>query len=307
MTFRLGIALAVTMIFWSSAFPAITETVRYFKPGAMALLRFGVASAALLLYGAIARIRVPQRRDLGGIFVCGLCGVSIYHVLLNYGQLSVDPGTAAFLINLSPVFTALIARFVLGERLRPLGWVGILVSFCGVPLIAAAKDGQMEFNPHALFIVGSALSSAIYVVVQKRYLGRYTSLEFTTYIIVAGTLCVLFYAPQMVKDIQTAPPRATLLVVYLGLFPAALAYVTWTIVLAAMPASRAISFLYLVPPLAVVFGWVFLGELPHPLAWVGAALAIAGVIIVNRYGRVETARPVLVNEPNTPSGAKLAD
>jgi len=290
MSFRLGIALAVTLLFWSSAFVAIAEAVRSYTPGAMALLRFLVASVALLAYGAIKGIRLPQRRDLPGIVLCGLCGVSIYHVLLNYGQLSVDPGTAAFLINTSPVFTALIARFVLGERLKPLGWIGIFVSFCGIPLIAISQSGSLEFTSDALLIVGAALSASVYVVTQKRYLPRYTSLEFTTYIMVAGTLCMLFYVPDVWQCVRAAPPRATLLVVYLGLFPAALAYVTWTMVLSAMPASRAISFLYLVPPLAVLFGWIFLNELPKPLAWAGAGLALSGVIIVNRFGRVETVK-----------------
>jgi len=294
MNYRLGIAIFVTLFFWSSAFVAITETLRNkYTPGAMALLRFTVASLALLAYGAFKGIRPPQRRDLPGVLLCGLCGVTIYHLLLNLGQYSenVDPGTAAFLINTSPVFTALIARFVLGERLKLWGWVGIGVSFCGIPLIAIAKAGSLEFNPHALLIVGAALSASIYVVLQKKYLGRYTSLEFATYIMVAGTLCMLFYAPDAWRCLQEAPPHATWLVVYLGLFPAALAYVTWTMVLAAMPASRAISFLYLVPPMAVLFGWAFLNELPKPVAWLGAALALSGVVIVNRFGRVETVQP----------------
>jgi drug/metabolite transporter (DMT)-like permease len=288
MDFRLGMALIVTLLLWASAFAAIRETVQHYTPGAMALLRFSVASLALVIYGFLRKVRLPDSKDLPAIVFCGLFGVPIYHVLLNYGEQSVDSGTAAFLINTSPVFTALIARFYLKEHLRPLGWLGIFVSFCGIPLIALAKEGHFEFNAHALLIVAAALSASIYVAAQKKQLKKYSALEFTMYIMVSGCLCMLFFAPQVWRGLNEAPTRSTLLVVYLGVFPGAIAYVTWTYILSKMPASRAISFLYLVPPLAVLFGWIFLGEAPKPLAIVGGALALTGVVIVNRWGRVTT-------------------
>jgi drug/metabolite transporter (DMT)-like permease len=71
----------------------------------------------------------------------------------------------------------------------------------------------------------------------------------------------------------------------MGIFPAALAYITWAYVLSRIPASLAGSYLYLSPVLAILIAWIWLGEIPFFLSLVGGALALAGVIIVNVLGR----------------------
>ena len=152
-------------------------------------------------------------------------------------------------------------------------------------LISIGKG--MRFDVHALLVVGSAFSAAIYTVAQKPFLEKkYSALEFTTYVIWAGTLCMLVFAPRAYEQLRAAPLNDTLLVAYLGVFPGAIAYVTWTYVLASMPVSRAVSFLYLQPPLATVVGMIALSESPQSISLAGGMLALVGVAIVNRFGRV---------------------
>jgi drug/metabolite transporter (DMT)-like permease len=253
-----------------------------FTPGALSLLRFLIASSVVLIYGFVMGIRWPQKRDLFGIFLCGICGVTCYHIFLNTGLQHVDSGSAAFLTSTAPVFTVLIARFYLKEKLSLLGWLGIFISFSGVPFIALTNDGPLVLNPYALLIVAGTFLSTIYFNLQKPYLSKYTSLEFTTYIMISGTLCMLFYVPELWSCLQTAPQSSILKIVYLGVLPGALAYVLWTKVQSSLPISRTASFMYLILPMAVFFGWLFLDEMPKPLAFVGAALALTGVVIVNR-------------------------
>jgi drug/metabolite transporter (DMT)-like permease len=69
--------------------------------------------------------------------------------------------------------------------------------------------------------------------------------------------------------------------VYLGVFPGAVAYACWAYVLSRMPAGRASSSLYLVPPIAVIIGWLVLGERPGALALAGGAVALGGVALVS--------------------------
>ena len=293
MNTRVVAALAITLVLWSSAFAAIRGALRAYDPGSLAVLRFATASLALGIFALISRMRLPDRKDVPMIFVCGLFGIAAYHLMLNIGEVTVEAGTSAFLINTTPIFTVLIARWVLKERLKLAGWLGIGLSLTGVLLIVKGRNTGFSFHADALYIIGAAFSSSIYIVLHKPYLKKYRAVEFMTYMIWAGTVALLPFTPHAVEQLRVADAQPTLLIVYLGVFPAALAYVTWTYLMAVMPVSRAVAMLYLVPPVATFFGWIFLGERPGPTALAGGVLALLGVIVVNRWGKVVEAKSLV--------------
>ena len=129
------------------------------------------------------------------------------------------------------------------------------------------------------------MSTSAFFIISKQPLTHYTALEFTSYSIWAGTIPLLYFAPGLVSQLPTAAPSATLAIIYLGIFPAAIAYVLWNYALARMPASILSSFLYLAPVLAMAIAWVWLGELPTVLTIVGGGVAIVGVIVVQTKGQ----------------------
>ena len=96
---------------------------------------------------------------------------------------------------------------------------------------------------------------------------------------------MLIFLPGLAGAVRGAPVEATLAVVYLGVFPAALAYVVWSHALSRMPASVAGSFLYLVPIFAILIGWAWLGEVPLVLSLAGGCLSLVGVAMVNMQDR----------------------
>ena len=292
---RTWIAIGVTLLLWASAFAGIKAGLRLtptgaigpdgYGPGELALLRFGTASAVLGVYALLTRMRLPSRGDLPRIALAGFLGISVYHLGLNFGEVQISAGAASLLISAGPVFTAILSTVFLHERVTAIGWTGILVAFAGVAVISLGESGGVRFEPAALLVLLSALATAAYFIASKRPLRHYSALEFTAYAIWAGTVPMLFFAPGLVRQFPVAAPSATLAVVYLGVFPAAVAYVLWSYALSRMPASLLSTFLYLSPVLAMFIAWVWIGEVPAPLTIIGGLVAIVGVVIVQTKGQ----------------------
>jgi drug/metabolite transporter (DMT)-like permease len=284
---RVWLSIAVVLVLWASAFAGIKAGLTAYGPGQVALLRFGTASLVLAAYAVVVRMRLPARSDLPRLILAGITGITIYHVALNYGETRIGAGAAALLIASGPVFTALMSVAFLGERLRWIGWVGIAVSFAGVALISFGEGGGFQVEPAALLVLLAAISTSVYFIVAKEPLTRYSALEVTSYAIWLGTIPMLVFLPGLVAQASVAPVPATLAVIYLGVFPGAIAYVLWSYALARMPASLLSTFLYLSPALAILIAWIWIGEIPGLLTLVGGALAVAGVVVVNTRGSGE--------------------
>ncbi|WP_189042223.1 DMT family transporter [Aliidongia dinghuensis] len=280
-----GWALATTILLWASAYPAIRAGLDGFAPGPLAALRYGVAALAFLVPVAAGRVGRPRRADLARIAASGGLGIALYNLALNSGERTVSAGAASFLINCSPIFTALLGRLLLGERFRAWGWVGSVVSLAGVGLIASAEAGAAGIGAGASLVLLAAGCQAVQFVLQKPLLARYGALATTAYLVFTGAFCLLPFLPAALRAIPDASNTALAAALYLGVFPAAIAYATWSVVLAQFPVARASSFIYLVAPLATGLAVLWLGEWPTTRALLGGGTVLIGVALVNMLGR----------------------
>src|SRR5215467_14559871 len=169
-TTRTLLAIVFTLLVWASAFAGIRAGLRAYSPADLAILRFVIASLTLAIYAKAAHFRRPEIRDIPGFVLAGAVGISFYNLALNYGETRVSAGAASLLIASTPIWTALFARFTLNERLSPFGWFGIFLSFLGAALIASAEGEGIRLSLQALVILAAAVSSAVYMILQKHYL-----------------------------------------------------------------------------------------------------------------------------------------
>jgi drug/metabolite transporter (DMT)-like permease len=273
-------AALVTVTLWASAFAGIRSAGHHLSPGALALGRLAVASVVLTAFALVRRSPLPKRRDLVPIAVAGLLWLGVYNVVLNEAERRVDAGTAAMLVNTGPLFIALLAGLVLREGFPSSLFLGCAVAFGGSALIAGATaQTSADAGWGAVLCVVAALTWAGGVVTQKPVLARVSGLHVIWLGCLVATIACLPFAPALVRELRTAGASPIAWTAYLGAFPTAVGFVTWAYALKRTTAGRMGSTTYLVPPIAVLLAWAFLGETPPWLALVGGALCLTGVVL----------------------------
>ncbi|GAA3877921.1 DMT family transporter [Streptomyces sp. NPDC003328] len=279
-------AATVTVVLWASAFVSIRSAGAAYAPGALAL---GRLLAGALTLGAICLVRregLPPRSAWRGTAISGVLWFGVYMVVLNWGERQVDAGTAALVVNIGPVLIALLGSRLLGDAMPPRLLAGMAVSFAGAVTVGLSMSG--DGGSSVLGVVLCLLAAMAYaagVVAQKPALGSASPLQVTTWGCLVGALTCLPFAGQLVRDAAHAPVSATLNMLYLGVFPTALAFTTWAYALARTTASRMGATTYAVPALVVLMSWLFLGEVPGLLTLAGGVLCLAGVAVSRSRSR----------------------
>ncbi|MEU5883466.1 DMT family transporter [Spirillospora sp. NPDC047279] len=295
-------AAAVTMVLWASAFVSIRSAAPHFSPGALALGRLLVGAAVLGALLAYRREGLPPRAAWPGIILSGLLWFGLYMVALNWGEEEVDAGTAALLIGIGPILIALVSGWLLKEGFPARLLAGMAVSFAGAAVVgfATADSGDESSVMGVLFCLVAALGFAGGVVSQKSALKHATPLQATTFGCAIAAVVTLPFCYQLVTQVADAPAQATLNMIYLGAFPTALAFTTWAYALSKLSAGSLSATTYAVPALAILISWIFLGEVPTLLAFIGGVLCLAGVAVSRSRPR---SRPAAVAEPTEPAQA----
>ncbi|MCT2583239.1 DMT family transporter [Actinophytocola gossypii] len=273
-------AAGTTVVLWASAFVSIRVAGEHYSPGALALGRLFAGSVVLVAILLLRREGMPPRAAWPGIIGAGVLWFGVYMVALNWGEREVDAGTAAMVVNIGPVLIALLAGWLLREGFPRQVLTGIAVSFAGAVVVgfSISDSGHASVLGVVLCVIAAA-TYAIGVTCQKPALRHASAVQVTTFGCLVGMVACLPFTGQLVSELGDAPASATLNMLYLGVFPTALAFITWAYALARTTAAKMGATTYVVPAIVVVMSWALLDEVPGLVTLLGGALCLAGVAV----------------------------
>ena len=289
--------IGIALLTWSSAYAAIAYALASFTPGEVAMARLGIGSICFAVLLLVKRVPLPARRDWPQLAALGVIGLTVYHLCLNTAETRVASGTAAIIISLIPATTAALSAIWLRERLSPRMLVGLAVALAGVVMVVLTSGKGVKIEPMAALVLVSVLSSAIFFVGQKPFFARNGLLGVTGFTFFCGTLATLPFGLGLPHARAQAPASHIGALVWLGIAPTFIGYIAWNAALQRASASQVSSFIYFSPPIAVLIGWVWLGERPTLLTLVGGVITVGGVVLANARRRTRSPTAPIVAAP----------
>lgn len=274
-----------TVLLWSSAYVFTKVGLKYFSGPVLGFLRCFVASAALGLVLILTKAALPKVRDAPWLILSGASGFSVYLLVFNYASAFLNPTTGCVIISSAPIMTALLARALFKEHLSFFGWTAIITAFGGI-LAITLWDGELTYSQGIFWMTLAAALVSAYNIIQRRLVGFYKPLSITSYSFIAATASLSWIAPKACRELAAAPPSYWLLVIFLGLFPSALAYFLWTKALALAPRTGTVTnYMYLTPLLALFLEYLVMGETPGTGTYIGGAIILGSLFLFSRKGR----------------------
>lgn len=282
-TFWALLALLGAVLLWGTSYAATKTAISHFSPMLLIWLRMVLASLILLPFWR--KLPKPDYRpgDAKWLLGLGLLQPCLYFLLevqaLHYSTSSQVGAVAA----LAPLFVAFFAWIWLKERMSVAAIAGLLLSLGGVLLLSlGASKGASAPNP----LLGNFLqllaifSIAFYMVAIKRFSQRYDTWWLTGSQDLFG---VLFFLPGILLApegaLTSAPKEAWLSVLYLGGVVTLGGFGLYNMAMRWLPASQAAMSINLVPLIAILLGWIWLGEALSSLQWLAAAAILGGVLL----------------------------
>ncbi|MFV8569613.1 DMT family transporter [Marinobacter sp. SBS5] len=288
------IGLVLTPLFWAGNAVVARGTVDSIPPLSMSFWRWVIALCILLPVGlpGVWRHRQVIRQHLGSMLALATFSVAAFNSLLYYAALTTTATNIALINSTIPIFVALLAWLLLGDRTRPLQALGIGLAILGILTVVAQGDLSVLLNlqaqPGDLIMVAAVASWGLFSVLLRRQAVPLPPLTFLTTQILLGS-CVLlpFYLTDLVffSGGFSWSGSTALPLLYFAIFPGILAYGFWNYGVQQIGPAKAAIFMYLVPVFASVLASIFLDEALGAPHLIGGALILSGLLLATRVGR----------------------
>jgi drug/metabolite transporter (DMT)-like permease len=279
-------------LLWGASFLFIKVAVRELTPATLITGRLGLAALtlALLVPFVVGNGKTLQqlRAHAGWLVVVALVNTAIPFWLLSWGETRIDSGLASIIQASVPIFNALIA-FVAFREVRVTGapLLGVAIGFVGVALLVGAQPEGKVLG--ALAVVGMAFCYGVGGLLTGRYL---KPVQPVVVAFASTVIATLVWLPVGVAQAPSQTPGWKTIgsVVALGIPGTALAYLLFFGLITGAGAAYASLVTYLIPPIALAYGAIFLDERFGAYAFGGLALILAGVALGTGAVRPRRAR-----------------
>jgi len=270
-----------TVIFWSSAFVFTRLALRFFSPLALGFLRYFIASLSLLLIAVVIKINIPKKEDIKWFFLAGFFGFFFYMIVFNIGSTTVSAATGSVIIATTPIITTLLARIIYKEKIKIIQYTAIIIEFIGVGVLTL-MNGIFSINAGIIWLLMASIAVSIYNILQRKITKKYSAIQTAIISIWFGTIMLFLFLPKAVVEIKDVPLIQILYLIILGVFPSAIAYLTWTYAFSkAKNVSYVTNYMFLTPFLTAILGILLAKEIPDSPTIIGGIIIIVGMIIYN--------------------------
>lgn len=272
---------------WGSAFIAGKYAVQTFEPATVAFLRFFGASVLLFpIMWLLERKRpIPTIKDYFLFAILGLTGITIYNICFFLASKHAPVIKSSLFIASNPVLIVLLSGMFLKETITRNNIIGMIIALTGVTFIIT--DGhlinlfQLEFKSIDLILLVAVISWALYSVIGKVVLKKYSAIVSTTYAVAFGTLFLFPFALVETKwqDVQLATFDTWLAIAHMSVFVTVVSFIMYYHGIKEIGAAKASIFINVMPLSAVLMATFFLGETFTWAHGIGAGFILSGVYI----------------------------
>ncbi|WP_394139474.1 DMT family transporter [Cytobacillus oceanisediminis] len=270
---------------WGSAFIAGKFAVQSFEPATVAFFRF--FGAAILLFPLMWVMekdrKKPTLKDQGLFALLGLTGIALYNICFFLATKHAPVIKSSLFIASNPVLIVLLSGLFLKEKITRNSIIGMGIALTGVVFIITEGHiltlFQYGFEPIDFVLLGAVVSWAIYSVVGKVVLKKFSSVESTTYAVAYGTLFLLPFAMAETSwlDVQEASLTTWAAIAHMSIFVTVVSFVMYYNGIKEVGAAKASIFINVMPVSAVIMATIFLGETFTLSHGIGAGLVLTGV------------------------------
>lgn len=296
----LDIGLVFVVLVWGVSPTFFKIALSEVQPLTFVIMRFLLLSAVALVVLFVQARRRPdvrpfriRRADIAPVIVSGLSGYGIYQLFYIEGLYHTTAYASALFGATTPLWSAVLLALSRVERIRPLQWVGILISLSGIVWFLTAAHGHTAEAPvdRALtptgMLIGNALSLigagmfALYGIVNKGLMRRYTPAELMAYTLLVGTVVLLPFgvASLAAQNWSLVTWRLWVILPYSVLFPIYITYSLWNWAIGKRGVGYVTLYSYAVPVLGGTAAFLILGEQMSQAQVAAAAVVLGGMLL----------------------------